>query len=149
MTKLLKNRTFLLFFSGNIMSLVGFGFNLIAISWMVLEKTGSEYALGKIMATATAPGLALALFAGVVIDRVNRKWLLVYLDLFRMVVVISFLIILYRYDFQLWILYPVVIFMGLGNSLFWPTAQAFVQEIVTKEEYFDVSKTKGIPRDSH
>lgn len=29
------------------MSLVGFGFNLIAISWMVLEKTGSEYALGK------------------------------------------------------------------------------------------------------
>ena len=140
MNKLLKNQTFLLFFSGNIMSLVGFGFNLIAISWMVLEKTGSEYALGKIMASATAPGLFLALFAGVVIDRVNRKWLLVYLDFFRMVVVISFLIVMYYHEFQLWILYPVVILMGLGNSLFWPTAQAFVQEIVTEEEYFDANK---------
>ena len=140
MNKLLKNQTFLLFFSGNIMSLIGFGFNLIAISWMVLEKTGSEYALGKIMASATAPGLFLALFAGVVIDSVNRKWLLVFLDFFRMVVVISFLIVMYYHEFQLWLLYPVVILMGLGNSLFWPTAQAFVQEIVTEEEYFDANK---------
>ncbi|MDP6170099.1 MAG: MFS transporter, partial [Candidatus Marinimicrobia bacterium] len=61
MKKLLKNHTFILFFSGNIMSLIGFGFNLIAISWMVLEKTNSEFALGKIMASATAPGLVLAL----------------------------------------------------------------------------------------
>ena len=72
MTKLLKNKTFLLFFFGNVMSLIGFGFNLIAISWMVLEKTGSEYTLGKIMASATAPGLALALFAGVILS--SSKW---------------------------------------------------------------------------
>tara|TARA_B100001250_G_scaffold66170_1_gene52603 strand:+ start:3192 stop:4421 length:1230 start_codon:yes stop_codon:yes gene_type:complete len=140
MKKLLKNHTFILFFSGNIMSLIGFGFNLIAISWMVLEKTGSEYALGKVMAFATAPGLLLALFAGVIIDRVNRKWLLVYLDIFRMLVVIAFLMVMSNHDFQLWMLYPVVIMMGLGNSLFWPTAQAFVQEIVTEKEYFDANK---------
>ena len=41
MLHLLKNKTFLLFFIGNITSLIGFGFNLIAISWMVLEKSGS------------------------------------------------------------------------------------------------------------
>ena len=126
MLNLLKNKTFLLFFFGNVMSLIGFGFNLIAISWMVLEKTGSEYTLGKIMASATAPGLALALFAGVIIDRVNRKWLLVNLDIFRMIVVVSFLSVLLKNEFQLWFLYPVVVLMGLGNSLFWPTAQAFV-----------------------
>ena len=140
MSQLLKNKTFLLFFFGNVMSLVGFGFNLIAISWMVLEKTGSEYALGKIMASATAPGLVLALFAGIIIDRVNRKWLLVYLDLFRLVIVASFLLVLNQYEFQLWILYPTMILMGLGNSLFWPTAQAFVQEIVDEKEYFDANK---------
>ena len=91
MLHLLKNKTFLLFFIGNITSLIGFGFNLIAISWMVLEKSGSEYLLGKIMASATAPGLVLAIFAGVIIDKVNRKWLLVCLDIFRMLVVIGFL----------------------------------------------------------
>ena len=140
MIQLLKNRTFLLFFSGNVMSLVGFGFNLIAISWIVLEQTGSEYALGKIMASATAPGLFLALFAGVIIDKINRKWLLVYLDIFRFFVVLSFIIVYNNFAFEMWILYPSVFLMGLGNSLFWPTAQAFVQEIVDKKDYFDANK---------
>ena len=140
MYKLLKNSTFLLFFLGNIISLVGFGLHVIAISWMVLEKTGSEFALGKIMASATAPGLFLALFAGVIIDKVNRKWLLVNLDIFRMLVITGFLIILSNYGFELWFIYPVAVLMGLGNSLFWPTAQAFVQELVSEEDYFNANK---------
>ena len=64
-----------MFFMGNIISLVGFGINIIAISWLVLEKTNSELSLGIIMATSTAPGLFLALFAGFIIDKVNRKFL--------------------------------------------------------------------------
>jgi len=140
MLRLLKNPTFTLFFFGNIISLIGFGFHMIAISWMVLEKTGSEFALGKIMASATAPGLFLALFAGVIIDKANRKWLLVNLDIFRMIVIIGFLIIMSFYDFKLWFIYPVAILMGLGNSLFWPTAQAFVQELVSKQDYFNANK---------
>ena len=140
MLLLLRNKTFILFFLGNIVSLIGFGFNMIALSWMVLEETGSELALGKIMATATAPGLFLALFAGVIIDKVNRKWLLVVLDAFRLVVIVLFLTFIAFNEFELWILYPVVILMGLGNSLFWPTAQAFVQEIVTESDYFNANK---------
>ena len=136
MLKILSNRTFLLFFLGNIISLLGFGFNLIAISWMVLEETGSEFALGKIMAAATAPGLILALIAGIIIDKVNRKWLLVILDAFR-VIIISVFIYYYNIDgFSLTILYPIMMLMGLGNSLFWPTAQAFVQELVDEKDYF-------------
>ena len=140
MVRLLKNYTFMLFFMGNIISLIGFGLNLIAVSWMVLEETGSEYALGKIMAAATMPGLILAIFAGVIIDKVNRKWLLVFLDIFRMFVVIGFLYVLSYNQFQITFLYPVALMMGLGNSLFWPTAQAFVQELVDKEEYFNANK---------
>ena len=140
MYKLLKNKTFLLFFLGNMISLVGFGFNLIAISWLVLEKTNSEFELGKILAMATMPGLFLAFFAGIIIDKVNRKWLLVYLDLFRMVVLFIFLYIIVTSSFEIWIIYPVSILMGLGNSLFWPTAQAFVQELVNDKEYFNANK---------
>ena len=140
MLRLLKNKTFMLFFIGNITSLIGFGFNFIAISWMVLEESGSEYLLGKIMASATTPGLILALFAGVIIDRVNRKWLLVFLDIFRMLVVIGFLYFISNHQFELSILYPVAFLMGLGNSLFWPTAQAFVQELVSEKDYFDANK---------
>ena len=136
MIKLLKSPTFSLFFFGNIISLVGFGFNIISISWLVLQETGSEFALGKIMATATTPGLIMALFSGIIIDKLNRKWLLIILDIFRTIVILIFLITISFKGFKLFYIYPLVIFMGLGNSLFWPTAQAFVQEISLEKEYF-------------
>ena len=62
------------------------------------------------MASATAPGIALALFAVFfIIDRVNRKWLLIYLDHF-MIVVMSFLIVLSQRISSI-PLYPVVVLM--------------------------------------
>ena len=140
MLSILKNPTFLLFFLGNITSLVGFGFNLIAVSWLVLSETGSEFALGKIMASATAPGLIISFFTGYIIDKTNRKWLMVFLDIFRIITISSFLIFLQFNEFKLIYLYPVVFFMGIGNSLFWSTSQAFTQEIVSEKEYFDANK---------
>ena len=136
MLSILKNRTFLLLFMGNTISLIGFGFNLVGVSWLVLEVTGSELALGKIMAMATVPGVLIALFAGIIIDKVNRKWLLVVLDLFRMVVVGSFVILLVQNRFSMNALFIMVLLMGTGSSLFWPTAQAFVQELVSDKDYF-------------
>ncbi|MAP61371.1 MAG: hypothetical protein CMF82_00215 [Candidatus Marinimicrobia bacterium] len=140
MLSILKQRTFLLFFLGNIISLIGFGFNLIAVSWIVLEKTGSEIALGQIIATATIPGLFISFFTGYIIDKTNRKWLMVILDVFRIIVIATFLIVLRFNEFNLLYLFLVSFFMGIGNSLFWSTCQAFTQEIVRKEEYFDANK---------
>ncbi len=139
MLTLLRNPTFTLFFLGNAISLIGFGLNLISISWLVLEETGSELALGKIMAAATIPGVLLALFAGVIIDRMNRKWLMVILDIVRMVIIIVFLSTLLLNSFTMMSLFIMVFLMGIGNSLFWPTAQAFVQQLVEPDEYFNAN----------
>ena len=140
MISILRKPTFLLFFLGNITSLLGFGFNLIAVSWLVLSETGSEFALGKIMASATVPGLIISFFTGYIIDKTNRKWLMVFLDVFRIVTISLFLIFLQFNEFKLIYLYPVVFFMGIGNSLFWSTSQAFTQQIVSEKEYFDANK---------
>ena len=115
---------------------MGFGFNLVAVSWLVIQETGSEFALGKVMAISTLPGLLIAVFSGFIIDKMNRKWLLVFLDAYRFLVILFFLVFLKYQEFTMNLLYPMVIFMGIGNSIFWPTAQAFVQEIVSKKEYF-------------
>ena len=139
MLTLLRNPTFILFFLGNAISLIGFGLNLISISWLVLEETGSELALGKIMAAATIPGVLLALFAGVIIDRMNRKWLMVILDIVRMVIILVFLSALLLNMFTMMSLFIMVFLMGIGNSLFWPTAQAFVQQLVEPDEYFNAN----------
>ena len=139
MLSILKQPTFLLFFIGNTISLVGFGFNLIGFSWLVLEKTGSEVLLGQIMAAATLPGLMISLFTGVIIDKMNRKWLLVILDIFRMIVLSGFVFLLFNIEFSLIYLFMTVFLLGIGNSLFWPTATAFVQELVSDEDYFNAN----------
>lgn len=133
--KLFKNRTFALFFIGNSISLIGFGFSFIAVGWVIMEATGSTVALGKINALGTLPGLVIALFAGTIIDRTNRKHLLVYLDSYRMVFVALIGFLIYADLFQLWYLYIFVFFMGIGTALFWSSATAFLQELVKKEEY--------------
>ena len=51
-----------------------------------------------------------------------------------------FLLYLNFYDFKISLLYPVVFLMGIGNSLFWSTAQAFTQEIVSRDDYFNANK---------
>jgi len=139
MLSILKNPTFLLFFIGNTVSLIGFGFNLIGFSWLVLEETGSEIVLGKIMAAATLPGLLISLFTGVIIDKMNRKWLLVILNIFRMIIIGSFVFVLIKNEFSLTSLFCTVFLMGIGSSLFWPTATAFVQELVSDDEYFNAN----------
>ena len=139
MLSILKQPTFLLFFIGNTISLVGFGFNLIGFSWLVLEKTGAEVLLGQIMAAATLPGLMISLFTGVIIDKMNRKWLLVILDVFRMIVLSGFVFLLFNIEFSLIYLFKTVFLLGIGNSLFWPTATAFVQELVSDEDYFNAN----------
>ncbi len=140
MKSIIQNRTFFLFFLGNIISLVAFGFNTISISWLVLEQTGSEFQLGKIMAVATVPGLIIALLSGYLIDKLNRKWLLVFLDLFKMSVLILFLVAAYFFELKMYFIYITVFLIGIGNALFWPTGQAFVQEIVNKNDFFNANK---------
>jgi len=133
--KLFKNRTFTLFFLGNSVSLIGFGFSFIAVSWVILEATGSTVALGKINALGIFPGLVIALFAGTIIDRTNRKRLLVILDVYRMVFVALIGVLIFLGLFKLWFLYFLVFFMGIGTSLFWSTSSAFLQELVNEDEY--------------
>ena len=140
MFKILKNKTFLLFFMGNIISLIGFGFNMIAVSWLVIDSTGSEYTLGKIIAISTLPGLIVSIFTGFIIDKFNRKHILICLDLLRLLVIITFLFFISSDNFEVKFLYPLVFFMGIFNSVFWSTAQAFTQEIINEKDYFNANK---------
>lgn len=133
--KLFKNRTFTLFFLGNSISLIGFGFSLVAVSWVILEATGSTIELGRINALGTLPGLAIALFAGTIIDRTNRKRLLVFLDSYRMIFVGIIGIMIWQDVFELWYLYIFVFLMGIATSLFWSSANAYLQELVQKDQY--------------
>ncbi len=137
--RLLRNQAFARFFIGNVISLIGWGLNYIAISWIVLDMTGSKLALGKLVAISTLPGLVIALYVGTIIDRMNRKRLLVILDLYRGILTLSIPLLFFIGQFQLWQLYVVSFLSGIAFGIFWPCASAFVQELVPERDYLSAN----------
>jgi len=69
----MKNKNLNLLLSGQLVSQTGDKFYMLALSFMVLETTGSAAKMGVVLFAGMLPLVAAGLFSGVVVDRVNRK----------------------------------------------------------------------------
>lgn len=74
---------FRLYYFGRLVSLLGSGIQSLALSLYILDITGSGAAMGTFLLITMLPRIVFAPLAGVLGDRLNRKWLMAYLDLFR------------------------------------------------------------------
>jgi MFS family permease len=74
----LRHRNFRLFFTGQSISLIGTWMTRVATSWLVYRLTGSALLLGIVSFAGQIPTFLLAPFAGVLVDRLNRRNLLVW-----------------------------------------------------------------------
>src|SRR5215510_6363685 len=73
----LRHRNYRLFFSGQSVSLVGTWITRVATSWLVYRLTGSELLLGIVGFCGQIPTLLLAPYAGVIVDRQDKRRILV------------------------------------------------------------------------
>ena len=74
----LRHRNFRLFFTGQSISLIGTWMTRVATSWLVYRLTGSALLLGVVSFAGQIPTFLLAPFAGVLVDRLNRRKMLVW-----------------------------------------------------------------------
>lgn len=109
-------------------SVFGSGLSGAAASWYVLEKTGSTVAVGALWVLITAPGLVVPALGGVLIDRHDRRRLHVVLDLVRAALVLAAAWLVRRPGLALGTVYVLLLLLGIGWSLSWPTLSALVQE---------------------
>src|SRR4029453_1387552 len=77
LARALRHRNYRLFFSGQSVSLVGTWITRIATSWLVYRLTGSELLLGVVGFCGQIPTLLLTPFAGVIVDRLDRRRIMV------------------------------------------------------------------------
>ena len=87
MKKILQNRPLRLIFTANLISMLGSGMNSAAVTWFILQATHSEMALGTLVILNTLPALFTMPFTGVIIDREDRRRLVMLLDAGRAVVI--------------------------------------------------------------
>ena len=122
-------------FAANLISMVGSGMNAAAVAWFVLQATGSEIALGKLTVMMSLPAMILMPFSGVIIDREDRRRLVMWLDALRALVILAVALLAFHQRVQVWQLYVMNMLVSAGFWMFWPTITALIQELATDSEY--------------
>jgi Major Facilitator Superfamily len=133
--KILQDRGLRLIFAANVISMVGSGLNAAAVTWYVLQATRSETALGFMLMLQTIPAMLLLPFSGVVIDREDRRRLVMFLDASRGMVVLAVAALALSGTVHLWQVYAMSALVAAGFWMFWPTMNALIQELTPESEF--------------
>src|SRR6202790_192310 len=140
MRSILQKRALRFVFAANVISMLGSGMNSAAVAWYILQATHSEVSLGTLVVLQTIPAMLTLPFTGVIIDREDRRKLVMWLDAVRAVVIFVVMVLAFLYRVHVWQLYLMNTLVAAGFWMFWPTITALIQEL-TPEDRFVHSNT--------
>ncbi len=120
---------------GQAVSILASGMTGFALSIYVFQKTSSATALGGMQSAFTIPYLLLIPIAGAMVDRYNRKFMMMISDLAAGVGTITILILLTAGKLQFWHFYITTAIIALGNAFQWPAYSAAITTMVPKDQY--------------
>lgn len=130
----LRHRNFRLFFTGQSISLIGTWMTRIATSWLVYRLTGSALLLGVVGFAGQIPTFLLAPFAGVLVDRLNRRKLLVWTQVLAGVQSLAMAALTLAKVITIHEVIALSAFQGLINAFDMPGRQAFLVQMVEARE---------------
>jgi MFS family permease len=122
-------------FAANVISMLGSGMNSAAVAWYILQATHSEIALGTFAVLQTIPAMLMLPFTGVIIDREDRRRLVMMLDAVRAIIILTVSILAFMGKAKIWELYLMNTLVAAGFWMFWPTITALIQELTPGEEF--------------
>jgi DHA3 family macrolide efflux protein-like MFS transporter len=132
-------RGFRYFFVAMFVSLFGSGMNFAGVSWYILAATHSTVKVSLQVIVVTLPGLFVPFLGGVLIDRIDRRYLGVLLDVVRGAFVLATAYIAWRGNLQLWHLYAMTLITGIGSAMYWSNVNALVQEVIPPSQFTGAS----------
>lgn len=126
----LSQRNFRLFFIGQGISLIGSWIQNIAMSWLVYTLTNSAFMMGMITFINALPNLLVAPVAGVVIDRVNKYKMLIWLQSFFLLQALALAVLTLLGVIQIWQIVVIGILTNITAAFDMPLRQALVINLV-------------------
>ncbi len=126
-----RNRNFSLLWTGQLVETIGNALTSIAASIYVFRQTDSALSVGLMLMATAAPSLVVGLFAGVFVDRYDRRKIMIGADMLRAILValIPFLVPLNI----IW-LYVIVMLVSAVGQFFDPAHESVLPEVATEEE---------------
>ena len=126
----LRHRNFRLFFGGQSISLIGTWMTRIATSWLVYRLTGSALLLGTVSFSGQIPTFLFAPFAGVWVDRLNRRHVLVWTQTLSMVQSLALAALTLSGHITIHRILILAVTQGIINAFDMPGRQAFMVQMV-------------------
>ncbi len=126
----LRHRNFRLFFGGQSISLIGTWMTRIATAWLVYRLTKSALLLGMVSFAGQIPTFLLAPFAGVLVDRLNRRTVLIWTQTLAMVQSLALAALTLTHRITIPEILALSVFQGLINAFDMPGRQAFMVQMV-------------------
>ncbi len=130
----LRHRSFRIFYAGQFLSLIGAWMQTVATSWLVYRLTGSALLLGVTTAAQQFPMLFVGPVAGVWADRVNRRRLLIATQGLAALQAAALTVLTFTGAIQVAHVVTLAVFLGLLIALETPTRQAFLLEMVERDD---------------
>lgn len=129
---LASNRNYRNSWIGQVVSEAGDHFNSIAVFSLALHLTGSGATVGATMIARVLPAIVAGPFAGVVLDRMDRRWVMIASDLFRAVIALAHILLLtYRAE---WLLYLLSGLLMFASPFFNSGRSAILPKIASADE---------------
>src|ERR1700692_3456677 len=135
MRAILQKKALRYVFGANMISMLGSGMNSAAVAWYILQATHSEVALGTFAVLQTLPAMLMLPFTGVLIDREDRRRLVMWLGAIRAIIILVVSILAFTGKVKVWQLYVMNTLVAAGFWMFWPTITALIQELTPGEEF--------------
>lgn len=129
-----RNRAFLLLWSGQAISVTGTTASRITFPLLVLYLTNSPFQAGLVSALETVPFLILGLPAGALIDRWNRKRVMILCDTIRALAYAVIPLTLWTGHLSMPVIYAVVLVEGIGFSFFNLAEVSALPQVVPPEQ---------------
>lgn len=130
----LQHRNFRLFFSGQSISLIGTWMTRVATSWLVYRLTGSAWLLGVVGFAGQIPTFLLAPFAGVLVDRLNRRKMLVWTQALAGLQSLALAVLTIAKVINIQEVIWLSVLQGLINAFDMPGRQAFLVQMVEDKQ---------------
>lgn len=128
-------RGFVVVWIGQVVSMLGTGMTNFALGVWIFQQTGEATALTTAIFFFMAPSVLFSPIAGAIVDRTNRKYIMILSDLMAGVVTIAWVVLLATGNLELWHIYLGNVISGAANSFQFPAYSAAVTLMLPKAQY--------------
>jgi MFS family permease len=130
----LRHRNFQLFFSGQLISLIGTWMQSVAQSWLVYRMTGSALLLGSVGFASQVPVFLFAPLGGIAADRFDRRHIVIATQTASMLLAFILAALTLFHKVQVWHVFVLASLLGVVNAFDIPGRQSFLVDMVGKED---------------